>query len=422
MKEYYMDKKTLLIVEDDEINRQLLEEILKEKYYILSAANGQDALDILKEKCQYISAVLLDIQMPVMDGFEFLEQVGQDSVYSKIPVIVTTVLDSVDDEKRCLELGATDFIVKPYNPLIVPLRVENIIHLRECDGIISDLEMDALTGFKTRKAYYNDIELFENDTEKSMQSVGVVFADINGLKHINDSFGHKAGDELIATIAKNVTAVFPKAKKYRLGGDEFVILSFDESKDEFESKLKRLAERWKGDYSAAVGSIWLENAKNFEKNVATADRRMYEDKSRYYESKLNESRRSNIVDTQDVLKTIETVAEHLPGGFFVYCADSEEKVITYNRELLKIFGCKNNQEFVELTGNSFKGMVHPDDLNIVESDISSQISDGNDIDRVKYRIICKDGTEKTVLDYGRFVHTDIYGDVYYVFLNDITEE
>ena len=66
-------------------------------------------------------------------------------------------------------------------------------------------------------------------------------------------------------------------------------------------------------------------------------------------------------------------------------------------------------------------MVHPDDLQVVECDISSQIKQERDIDRVKYRIVCRDGTERKVLDYGRFGHTDKYGDVYYVFLNDVTE-
>lgn len=88
--------------------------------------------------------------------------------------------------------------------------------------------------------------------------------------------------------------------------------------------------------------------------------------------------------------------------------------------LLRIFKCQNKEEFIELTGNSFKGMVHPDDLKIVECDISSQITQEKDIDRVQYRIVCKDGTVKTVLDYGRFVHTEMYGDVYYVFIDDIS--
>ena len=132
-----MKKRTLLIIEDNDINRQFLTEILKEKYQILSATNGQEGLEILSEKAQCISAILLDIQMPVMDGFEFLEYVGQNTVFAKIPVIVTTVLNGDSDEKKCLELGASDFIAKPYNPVIVQLRVDKVIRLRECDGIIS---------------------------------------------------------------------------------------------------------------------------------------------------------------------------------------------------------------------------------------------------------------------------------------------
>ena len=417
-----MQKRTLLVIEDNEINKEFLVSSLTEKYHILSAENGQDGLNILKKNAQDISAILLDIQMPVMNGFEFLEYVAQNTVFCKIPVIVTTVLDSERDEKRCLDLGAVDFIVKPYDPTLVQLRVDNAIYLRECNGIISDLEMDTLTGFKTRKAYYNDIESMEQDEEKRKQAVGIVFADVNGLKEINDTLGHEAGDRLIASVAKKISTVFYGANKYRFGGDEFVILSFDESEELFHTKLKELEEMWGEDYSAAVGSVWLEYARDLEKSVAIADKMMYMDKSRYYENRIQEHRRNTSVDTEEALNKIEMVAELLPGGFFVYQADGEERLITFNQELLKLYNCQNEEEFLKLTGNSFKGMVHPEDLDIVECDISNQIKQERDIDRVKYRIICKDGTEKRVLDYGRFVHTERYGNVYYVFMNDITEE
>jgi len=417
-----MQKRTLLVIEDNEINKEFLVSSLAEKYHILSAENGQDGLNILKKNAQDISAILLDIQMPVMNGFEFLEYVAQNTVFCKIPVIVTTVLDSEKDEKRCLDLGAVDFIVKPYDPTLVQLRVDNAIYLRECNGIISDLEMDTLTGFKTRKAYYNDIESMEQDEEKRKQAVGIVFADVNGLKEINDTLGHEAGDKLIASVAKKISTVFSGANKYRFGGDEFVILSFDESEELFHTKLKELEQMWGEDYSAAVGSVWLEYARDLEKSVAIADKMMYMDKSRYYENRIQEHRRNTSVDTEEALNKIEMVAELLPGGFFVYQADGEERLITFNQELLKLYNCQNEEEFLKLTGNSFKGMVHPEDLDIVECDISNQIKQERDIDRVKYRIICKDGTEKRVLDYGRFVHTERYGNVYYVFMNDITEE
>ena len=108
------------------------------------------------------------------------------------------------------------------------------------------------------------------------------------------------------------------------------------------------------------------------------------------------------------------------GWFFVYHADGDEQILFFNQEILKLYGCSTEEEFRVLTGNSFKGMVHPEDLALVENDISAQIKKDHDIDYVEYRIICKDGTEKYVSDCGRFVHTELYGDVYYVFINDIT--
>ena len=422
MKDQDVTKRTLLIIEDDEINCQILTEILEEKYSVITAQNGKEGLDLLKRYGQHISAIMLDIQMPVMDGYEFLELVGCDAVLCKIPVIVTTVLDNIQDEVRCLELGAADFIVKPYNPKLIMVRVENIIRLRECDCLISELEIDALTGFKNRKAYYQDIEKIENDEVKSGKHVGVAFADINGLKSTNDRSGHEAGDKLISRIAETIAEVFPHANKYRLGGDEFVVLSFEESEEAFREKIRQLESRWKGGCSAAIGSVWLDEARKLEQNVALADKEMYRDKSRYYENKMHDRRRTLNVNTEDILKRVEAVAEFLPGGFFIYRADEKEELITINTELLRLFGCETEEEFREFTGNSFKGMVHPDDLKLVESDISDQIKKENDIDRVRYRILCKDGTEKYVIDYGRFVHTEMYGDVYYVFMNDIPQD
>lgn len=414
--------KTLLLIENDEINRQFLLEILQEDYVVLTAANGQQGLDILEKEAQNISAILLDIQMSVMNGFEFLKHVENNSDYNRIPILVTTVLEGEEDEKECLKLGVSDFIVKPYSPLLLKMRVENIIYMTESADMISELEMDALTGFKTRRAYYRDIEAMERDSTKEMQAAGLVFADINGLKRVNDRVGHEAGDELIASVAKQIAEVFPEADKYRIGGDEFVLVSFDDSEETFNTKLKRLKKNWKDDFSAAIGSVWVESTKELEKNISIADKMMYRDKSSYYENRMHERRRHGQAESVDALEQMELMAELLPGGFFVYHADGGEELITFNEELLKIFKCKNKEEFIELTGNSFKGMVHLDDLGNVEGDIIGQIKQEKDIDRVKYRIICKDGTAKTVLDYGRFVHTEMYGDVYYVFINDVTED
>lgn len=113
----------------------------------------------------------------------------------------------------------------------------------------------------------------------------------------------------------------------------------------------------------------------------------------------------------------------MPGGFFIYHADEEEQIIYVNQALLRIFGCDTAEQFRTLTGNSFKGMVHAEDLCAVEESIREQISQSKyDLDYVEYRIIRRDGEIRWIEDYGHFVHSDIIGDIFYVFISDATEK
>ena len=122
-------QKNILIIEDSEINRDLLTDILENEYYLIKAVNGKIGLDIIKEHTADIDLVLLDLNMPVMDGKEVLKALRQDPDLQEIPVIVTT--SDAEDEQECLELGASDFIPKPYEPIIVRLRVQSMLHLKE---------------------------------------------------------------------------------------------------------------------------------------------------------------------------------------------------------------------------------------------------------------------------------------------------
>ena len=126
--------------------------------------------------------------------------------------------------------------------------------------------------------------------------------------------------------------------------------------------------------------------------------------------------------SDNILIAANEVAEAVPGGFFSYHADGGLEIISFNKELMEMYGCKTAEEFREYTGNSFKGIVYPDDFDYVQNSINSQIKDDNDLDYVEYRIKSKDGTVKYVKDYGRFVKTKKYGDIFYVFVNDVTEE
>lgn len=114
--------------------------------------------------------------------------------------------------------------------------------------------------------------------------------------------------------------------------------------------------------------------------------------------------------------------EQMPGGFFAYRADESEEILHLNRATLQIFGCETLEEFVELTGNSFRGMVHPDDIDNVEKSIAEQLAVNTEkTDYVEYRIKQKDGSTRWIADYGRFTHTEAFGDIFSVFIVDDTE-
>ncbi len=132
--------------------------------------------------------------------------------------------------------------------------------------------------------------------------------------------------------------------------------------------------------------------------------------------------KENFLFNESTLPIIERLSEGIPGGFFIYHADGDEELIYINQAMLRIFGCSTEEEFRTHTGNSFRGIVHPDDLEDVERSIMKQIEVSQyNLDYVEYRIIRKDGTVRWVEDYGHFMSTHEYGDIFYVFIDDATE-
>ena len=126
---------------------------------------------------------------------------------------------------------------------------------------------------------------------------------------------------------------------------------------------------------------------------------------------------------KEKLPAIEWLAEQMPGGFFIYRADESQEVLYINQSTCMIFGCETIEEFRALTGNTFRGMVHPEDFDTIQNSIDEQIADhaNNYMDYVVYRIIRKDGVVRWVDDYGHYTTLPGFGDVYYVFISDITD-
>lgn len=192
-------KRSLLVVEDNRINRMMLREILCEKYAVMEAENGQEALEVLKSYKGDFSLILLDIVMPVMDGYTFLSVIKADPRYSSIPVIVTTQNDSEQDEVTALMRGATDFVVKPYKPQVILHRVASIITLRETAAMMNQFQYDKLTGLYSKEFFYQQVRntLLDNPGKE----YDIICSDVENFKLINDIFGVPAGDRLLCRIA-----------------------------------------------------------------------------------------------------------------------------------------------------------------------------------------------------------------------------
>lgn len=126
---------------------------------------------------------------------------------------------------------------------------------------------------------------------------------------------------------------------------------------------------------------------------------------------------------ENTLSIIEEIGGHMPGGFFIYRADEPEELIYANKAVLDIYGCASLEEFRDLTGYTFRGMVYPEDYDRISSSIVHQISSSEDqMDYAEYRIVRRDGAVRWVDDYGHYAETRAYGGIYVVFISDITDK
>ncbi len=195
-----LERREILVVEDNAINRATLAGILSSEYRVLECENGQEALAVLNERGESISMIVLDIVMPVMDGYTFLSIVKADPALSSIPVIVTTQSDNESDEVTALAHGATDFVVKPYRPQVILHRIASIIRLRETAAVVNLLQYDRLTGLYSKEFFYQRIrEVLNRHPERQYD---ILCSDVENFKLVNDVFGLQSGDRLLCGIAE----------------------------------------------------------------------------------------------------------------------------------------------------------------------------------------------------------------------------
>lgn len=226
-------KRKVLIVEDNEINREILKETLEDDYDVIEAVNGEEGLNILSQYYKDISLILLDVVMPVCDGFEFLSRQKSDSLLASVPVIVTTGNNSQEDELKCLGLGAVDFITRPYNARIVKSRIDSVIKLRESSMTFAAIEKDELTGLYTRQAFYHHARTFTHFMTE--EKFNVVILDVADFKLINGTYGTKKGNEVLVYLSNAFRYYVKNGLLTRYEGDQLLGL--------FHSKVKMDVER-----------------------------------------------------------------------------------------------------------------------------------------------------------------------------------
>ena len=193
----------VLIVDDQEINRDVLGMILEEKYELIYAENGREALDLMIKNAERLSLVLLDLMMPVMNGFEVMAAVREDERLSHIPIIVLTAEKSA--ELQALQMGAADFITKPFDmPEVILARVERIIELSEGRRLISAAEHDKLTMLYSRNFFFEYANrLYTYHPEVKLDAVVM---NIEQFHSINAMHGRDFGDDVLRIIGNEIRA------------------------------------------------------------------------------------------------------------------------------------------------------------------------------------------------------------------------
>jgi len=215
----------VLLVDDSDFVHRLLKARLKyESVQLASAYNGQEGLELAMKDPPDL--ILLDIDMPVMDGFETLRLLMEEPTTRNIPVIVLSGMDTTQDKVTAFDLGAIDFVSKPFELTELRARLRSSLRISSLLKMLEQkAQVDGLTGLYNR-SYFD--QRWSEEYERCLRhsnGLSIVMIDIDNFKSINDSFGHPAGDAVISGIANLIQSHIRKSDiACRYGGEEFVLI------------------------------------------------------------------------------------------------------------------------------------------------------------------------------------------------------
>ena len=235
-------KPTILVVDDMTTTLLLLHDLLKDTYEVKIAKSGTKALEIL-ESPNDIDLILLDIEMPDINGYDVCKRIKNNETIKNIPIIFITGRTSQEDEEYGLNLGAIDYITKPFNKTITKLRLKNYLEMKIKNDLLEKISMyDALTNIRNRRFFDETFEKTFSEIKRDKKSLAVLMIDIDFFKPYNDNYGHGQGDETLRKVAKALEKTIKRASDFvaRYGGEEFVILLKDINKDGVEAVANNL--------------------------------------------------------------------------------------------------------------------------------------------------------------------------------------
>ncbi len=222
-------KPIVLIVDDDPINIKVLNTMLKADYEIIVALNGVQAFERINNDL-IPDLILLDITMPDMDGYEVCINLKSSMETNDIPVIFITAMSDEEDEKKGLELGAADYITKPFHSAIVMARINNHLKLKHYqDQLKLQSNIDQVTGISNRRCFDEFLNREWSHGIRKGFPLSLIMMDIDYFKPFNDNYGHFAGDICLRKVAQTLESSGERSTDFvgRYGGEEFACILSD---------------------------------------------------------------------------------------------------------------------------------------------------------------------------------------------------